>query len=135
MKRNDKCKQCNLYTQCEYLKKDEVCNDNMHITTYEEEFSFIKGEPIQIEVSSNDSDIRLDLVVEKKKASKLWGQVKDLDGKYIEHAMVTLLKPQYIRGKIEYFSVGTTFSDCFGFYHFEIEKLDKGLKYMISVSK
>lgn len=135
MKKLDNCNLCNLYTNCDFVKRGETCNKKLHVSSYEEEFSCIKGKPVQIELKSNDSDIRLDLIVEKRQFSKLWGQIKDPLGNCVEYAMITLLKPQYIRGKIEYIPVETTFSDCFGFYHFEIDKLDKGLKYMVSVSK
>lgn len=131
----DKCKSCKLYNDCEYIKLGSTCNSTIHASAYEEEFSCINGDPVQIELQSRDSDVRLDLVVEKKHVAKLWGQVKDVEGNIIDCAMVTLLKPQYIRGKIEYFPLNTTFSDSLGFYHFEIDKLDKGLQYVVSVSK
>lgn len=130
-----KCKTCRLHKSCEYLKRGEICNQAIHATTYEEEYSCVKGDAVKIDFNTNEGDVRLDLVVERKNISKLWGQVKDIDGNYVDYAMVTLLKPQYVRGEIEYFPIATTFSDCMGFYHFEINKLENGLKYVVSTSK
>lgn len=135
MNKFEKCKTCNRFNDCEYLKTGNTCHGKLYSTSFESTFDCVQGKTIDIDIKHSDCDIRLDLIVEKKKLCKLWGQVKDKDGNFIDGALVSLLKPQYVCGKIEYFPVATTISDCSGFYQFEIDQLEKGLKYKVTVSK
>lgn len=136
MNKFEKCKTCDKFRYCEYLRKGDTCNGrNYSITTNESACECIQGKTVDVELKQSDCDVRLDLVVEKKRFLKLWGQVKDTHGAFVEDALVTLFKPQYIRGEIEYLPISTTISDCMGFYQFEIDQLEKDLKYRVSVGK
>lgn len=135
MNKFEKCKSCSKYRTCEYIQKGEVCHGQLYSTSYENTFDCIQGKTVEIDLKHEDCDIRLDLIVEKKSVSKLWGQVKDKYGECIEGALVTLLKPQYIRGQLEYCQVSTTISDCMGFYQFETDQCERNLKYRVSVGK
>ncbi|MGL6106065.1 hypothetical protein [Romboutsia sp.] len=108
-------------------------NNNIYSTIYEDICGYIQGSTDNLEFKSSVSDVRVDLIVEQKKFLKLWGQVKDCDNISIQGVIVTLLKPEYINNKIEYKVVKTTKSDCMGIYQFEIDELDKGLKYRVVV--
>lgn len=110
-------------------------NENFSHTIHENICECMRGKTVDVDLKHSDCDIRLDLIVERKRISRLWGQVKDTNGNYVENALVTLLRPQYKRGVIEYFPVTTTLSDCMGFYQFEIDKLEKGLQYRVTVGK
>lgn len=117
-------------------KYNDEYSKKLNCTAHESNCNYIKGTTTDLEINNNNnSDIRLDFIIEKKYLSKLWGQVKDTDGKCVEDAFVILLKPKYIKGIVEYFPIATTVSDCMGFYQFEIDSLEKGLKYRVSVGK
>lgn len=136
MNKFEKCKTCNRYKTCEYLTIGEICSGKGYAATANETIcDCFQGKTVDIEICPNDFEVRLDLVVEKKKVSRIWGQVKDTYGYCVENALVILLKPQYVRGEIEYFPVATTVSDSMGFYQFEIDNLEKGLNYRVSVGK
>lgn len=107
----------------------------LYSTTNESVCNYMQGQTKDLEIKEEDVDIRLDFEVEKKTTSKLWGQVKDTDGRCVEGAFVMLLKPKYIRGNIEYVPIATAVSDCMGFYQFEIDQIEKGCKYKVSVGK
>lgn len=135
MNKFEKCKTCSKCNTCEYLERGDICHGKLYSTSFESTFDCVQGRTVDIDIKHDDCDIRLDLIVEKKRLSKLWGQVKDKYGMCIEGALVSLLKPQYVRGEIEYHPVATTISDCYGFYQFEIDQLERGLKYRVTVGK
>jgi hypothetical protein len=135
MNKFEKCKTCSNFRGCKYIEKGELCYEKLNPTAYETTCECVQGKTVDIGINHNDSEIRLDLIIEKKKVSKLWGQVKDTKGFAVEGALVSLLKPQYIRGNLEYYPISTTISDCMGFYQFEIDQLEKGLKYRVSAGK
>lgn len=123
------------YSNYNYTENISKSIDKIYPTVNESMYNYFQGKTVDVEIQKNDSDIRLDLEVKRKISFKLWGQVKDSQGKFVEDAFVILLKPKYIRGEIEYIPISTTVSDSIGFYQFDIEKLEKGLKYKVSVSK
>lgn len=129
------CKTCKNYGNCDYLKKGTVCYGNLYSTSFESKFDCIQGKSVDVELIEDNSDLRLDLIVDKKNIFKIWGQVKDSYDMYIEGVLVNLLKPHYVRGEIEYNLIATTTTDCFGFYQFEIDELEKGLKYRVTVGE
>ena len=108
-------------------------SNNVYSTVYEDICGYIQGSTNNLEFEERASDIRVDLIVEQKKFLKIWGQVKDSDDISIQGVIVTLLKPEYINSKIEYKAIKTTKSNCMGIYQFEIDELDKGLKYRVVV--
>ncbi|MEG0844424.1 MAG: hypothetical protein RSD22_09295 [Romboutsia sp.] len=131
----DSCKSCKLYTSCENPNKDKHNNEELYSVLHEEECAFVTSEVKDIEFKSGANDVRLDFVVEKKEVFKLWGQVKDKNGHSVDGAFVTLLKPEYIKGKLDYTPVLTTYSDCLGFYYFKSEDLERNTKYIVTISK
>lgn len=136
MNKFEKCKTCNKFKTCEYLRIGAVCGGTQYVATSNEVLcECLQGKTADVEICQKDVDIRVDLVVDKKKVLRLWGQIKDNSGYVVENALITLLKPQYVRGEIEYFPIATTLSDCMGFYQFQIEKLEKNLTYKVNVGK
>ncbi|MCY6958950.1 MULTISPECIES: hypothetical protein [Clostridium] len=67
------------------------------------------------------SEIRADINVKKVKTLRVWGQVKDCDGKPVKNALLKLVRVVKDQcGKVEYVGVAHGVSDCLGFYQFDI---------------
>lgn len=115
----------------EHLKSDTQCN---HISG-NEVCECIKGNSLDVNIDKSDSDIRADLVLETKSIIRIWGQIKDCHGNTVGDAIVSLLKPGYIRGKLNYVCTATTVTDYMGFYQFELDNDYKDTVYRIIVSK
>lgn len=129
------CESCKSFNTCEKCKSSNCNEEELYSELHEEECSLIESEVKDIEFKPYENDIRVDFVVGKKEIYKLWGQVKDVKGHSVYGALVTLLKPEYIKGKLEYTPILTAHSDCMGFYYFETKKLENNLKYIVTVSK
>lgn len=96
----------------------------------------VKGNAFDIELRNHDCEVRVDMIVNRrKKCVRLWGQVKDCEGIPVEEALVKLLKPRFINGKIEYEGVAHTQTDCLGFYQFEVCAEDDNAKFRVIVGK
>lgn len=108
--------------KCDHEYKKEFCDS-------------VKGNAMDIELKKNDCEIRADIVVEREKCVRLWGQVKDCDGNPVKDALVKLLKPVYRYGKIEYVGVAHTITDCLGFYQFDLCPEDEKTKFRVIVGK
>lgn len=84
---------------------------------------FIEGNvsrPIKIDPSKKICEIRADIIVNRKKSVRIWGQVKDCKGHPVQCALVKLVKKVVKCGKVEYEGVAHVVTDCLGFYQFDI---------------
>ncbi|MCQ1530737.1 hypothetical protein [Lutispora saccharofermentans] len=95
----------------------------------------VKGNAIDVELRPNDCEVRADIVVDRERCIRLWGQIKDCEGKPVKDALVKLLKPIWKYGKIEYVGVAHTTTDCLGFYQFNICPDENNNKFRVIVSK
>jgi hypothetical protein len=114
----------------------EDCRREYHSSCKKEHCENVKGNAFDIEFKKRDCEVRADIVVgREKRCIRLWGQVKDCDGRPVEDALVKLLKPYYRNGRIEFEGVAHTKTDCLGFYQFEICPEEEHVKFRVIVSK
>lgn len=99
---------------------------------YENKLVCIKTKMIDVKSTQNESEIRLDVCLEEKKLSIIWGRITDTNQKPVNKAIVTLLKPQYINKRLEYVKVDTVLSDYDGFYQFELKESYKDTNYLVT---
>lgn len=126
MSSNYDCECRNDYQEDYRRKRHDDCKDG----------DGFKGNALDVELKKCDGEVRADVVVNReKRCVRLWGQVKDCEGKAIEGALVKLLKPYYRNGKIEFEGVAHTTTDCLGFYQFDICPEDEKVKFRVIVSK
>lgn len=95
----------------------------------------IVGNSLEVEIDGDDCEIRADIEVSRKNTVRLWGQIKDCEGKPVEGALVKLLKQTVVCGKPNYVGVAHAVTDCLGFYQFEICTCHSSTKYRILVGK
>lgn len=96
----------------------------------------ICGNNIDIDVTSQDCEIHADVLVKKLPPSvRLWGQIKDCQGKPMSNCLLKLVKVVEKCEKMEYYGVAHTISDCDGFYQFEVPKHHYPCRYKIIVNK
>lgn len=95
----------------------------------------IVGNSLEVEVHGDDCEIRADIEVARKNTVRLWGQVKDCEGKPVEGALVKLLKQTVVCDKPNYAGIAHAVTDCLGFYQFEICPCHSSTKYRILVGK
>lgn len=97
---------------------------------------YIKGNNIDIDLKPDDCEIKADIVVGMaKKTVRIWGRVKDCDGKPIEGTLIKLVKQVISGSEDEYVGIAHTISDCEGFYQFDVDACDKNHQYKVIVSK
>lgn len=95
----------------------------------------INGNNIDMDLCTDDCEIRADIVVSKANTVRVWGQVKDCDDGPVVNALVKLVRPVNMGDKIEYEGVSHTLTDCSGFYQFDVEACQTDVKYKILVGK
>ncbi|MGL4818925.1 MAG: hypothetical protein ACRC5C_02950, partial [Bacilli bacterium] len=76
-----------------------------------------------------------DVVVKQTNSVRLWGQIKDCNGRPVPYALIKLLVPCYVQGRMEYRGVAHTAADCNGFYQFDLCVKDQPTKYRLLVGK
>lgn len=114
-------------------KKDNNCDFGQD--PQKEMCENVKGNAIDVELRPNDCEVRADVVVGRERCVRLWGQIKDCEGKPVKDALVKLLKPIWRFGKIEFIGVAHTMTDCLGFYQFDICPDEESTKFRVIVSK
>ncbi|GFP74491.1 hypothetical protein [Clostridium fungisolvens] len=107
---------------CDHDMKKELCE-------------YVLGNTIDIEVKHDDCEIKADVILERKKCVRVWGQVKDNNGMPVKCALIKLLKPVYKFGKVEYAGIAHTVTDCLGFYQFDLCAEEENTKFRILVGK
>jgi hypothetical protein len=97
----------------------------------------IIGNALDLDLNKCDSEVRADIRVGKTKKNciRVWGQVKDCEGRPVPEAQVKLLKSYYYHGNIEFEGVAHTTTDCLGFYQFDVCLEDEHTKFRIIVGK
>ena len=110
-------------------------NNEIYSCAYENNLICFESKTLDIELQSIESEIQLDITLEEKQVSKIWGRIVDSNHKPVEDAIVTLLRPEYANFKLEYIKVNITLSDNDGFYEFEINESNKNVNYVVSVEK
>lgn len=125
----------------DYLEDYERDHHEEHRKDHHEEHrkercETIKGNVFDIEFKKRDCEVRADIIVgREKRCIRLWGQVKDCEGRPVEDALVKLLKPIFKNGKHEFEGVAHTKTDCLGFYQFEVCPEEEKVKFRVIVSK
>lgn len=114
------------------LNHDCSCNDSYNPNTNYCEY--VQGNSADVHVNPKDCEVRVDLRVNRKRAVRIWGQVKDSDNMPVAGVLVKLLKVVTYCGKQDYVGVSHTATDCNGFYQFELDKCSAS-DYKIIVSK
>ncbi|MGL4911884.1 MAG: hypothetical protein ACRC3Y_05555 [Romboutsia sp.] len=118
------------------INKHNIDNERkIFSSVHENKCVCFKGNPVDVPLNNHKNEIKVDLLLEEKQIYKVWGQVIDNNQEPINDAVITLLKPQYINGRFEYYPVATTMSDCEGFYQFEVRQLTNGLRYKVITGK
>lgn len=102
-----------------------VCNEQ----------TIIVGNSMDVQINDCDSEIKADITVSEVRSIRLWGQVKNYEGKPIAGAMVKLIKVFSCECNYEYQGVAHTLSDGRGFYQFDISPEEAGSCFKIIVSK
>lgn len=97
--------------------------------------NFITGNSDTFNITTSDSDIKVDVLANKHYTSRIWGQIKDHNGNIIPEALVRLVKTKLINGNIEQVSIGECISDLNGFYQFMVNSSKQDSSYKIIVSK
>lgn len=99
--------------------------------------SVIIGNAVDLDLKKCDSEVRADIKVGKEKncCVRVWGQVKDCEGKPVPDAQVKLLKSYYYHGKMDFEGIAHTTTDCMGFYQFDVCMTDEHSKFRILVGK
>lgn len=119
-----------------YYEYDDCGCDNSY-PVVGQSCEYVQGNSVDIEICNNDCEIRADIVVARKKSIRVWGQVKDCNGQPVSCALVKLLRPVYVRGRVEYEGVAHGVTDCMGFYQFDLCDCcdDHNKKFRVIVSK
>lgn len=84
---------------------------------------FIQGnitKPIEVSKHTKHCEIRADITVKKQRTIRIWGQVKDCNGKPVPCALVKLVKEVQKCNRREFEGVAHGVTDCLGFYQFDI---------------
>lgn len=128
----DNC-ECPLITS--YTEKICDCYNLYNYNFGKEIIEIISGNSNEIILNKDDCEIRADVVVGDEKGCSIWGEVTDKCNKPVEKAVVTLLKPQIIRGMCKYIKINSTLTDCYGYYQFYIPECEKICEYKITLGK
>ncbi|MGL5380754.1 hypothetical protein [Clostridium sp.] len=118
------------YKKPNYQHRDCKPNDNAPVKSCDDNISVI-GNSVNFCVNSKDSEIKADVIVGYRNSVRVWGQVKDCDGKPIGCAYVKLVK-MTSNGLV---GIAHTVSDCLGFYQFDICPCTDGCDFTIIVGK
>ncbi|MEG0229547.1 MAG: hypothetical protein RR640_02980, partial [Oscillospiraceae bacterium] len=99
--------------------------DNKDIINFETRInnhSEIIGNCINFDVSPSmpDSEIRADVTVGERRAVRVWGQIRDCQGRPIGKALLKLVRKINSCGRERYIGVAHTVTDCEGFYQFDV---------------
>lgn len=95
----------------------------------------VKGNSIGVELNKGDCEVRADVVVARTSGVRIWGRVKDCEGRSVAYALVKLVKVVNNCGVVDVEGIAHTITDCNGFYQFEVNPCEVGAKYRILVHK
>ena len=128
---NQNCSNFNTYDD-QYSSEDNYNTHNVSSSsTYNDPCESVYGNSIDLEVNSDDCEIKADILVSRTKSVRIWGQIKDCNNCAVEHALVKLLKIT----ECQLYGLAHTVTDCLGFYQFEVPSCDTPIKYKIIVGK
>lgn len=82
----------------------------------------IAGANVDVRANRNESEVRADIVVEKKRSIRLWGQVLTADQIPVENALVQLVRVsnKCDCGKVVFEGIAHSVTDSQGFYQFDV---------------
>ena len=83
-------------------------------------FKIAYGNSLDLQVGDCESEIRADITVDELNSVRLWGRIVNCNGEPVPNALVKLVKVVCTDGKMEYFGVAHSITDCEGFYQFEL---------------
>lgn len=92
---------------------------------------------IDVDKNTKACEIRVDIEVERRRTIRLWGQIRDCNGRPVKCAMVKLVREVMEYGKKRYEGIAHGITDCLGFYQFDICIPENGKieKFRVFVSK
>lgn len=123
----------NFYNESEDTAKNcEVqCSPHLPSKVCKCEDSYVVGNSVNFTVDNCDSEIKADVTVSYRDTVRIWGQVKDCNGKPVPYAYLKLIK--YTGNG--YQGVAHTIADCLGFYQFDICPHTDGKSFRLLVGK
>ncbi|MEI6101202.1 MAG: hypothetical protein WCP73_05115 [Eubacteriales bacterium] len=85
----------------------------------------IAGSSVDVHANRNESEVRADIVVEKKRSVRLWGQVLTAEQNPVQNALVQLVRVsnRCDCGKVELEGIAHTVTDSQGFYQFDVSNV------------
>ena len=92
---------------------------------------------IDVDKNTKACEIRADIEVERRRTIRVWGQIRDCQGRPVNCAMVKLVREIMDCGKKRYEGIAHGITDCLGFYQFDICIPENGKveKFRVFVSK
>lgn len=96
-----------------------------------EDYSYVVGNSVDFTIDNCDSEIKADLTVTYRDTVRVWGQIKDCNGKPVEYAYLKLIKMT----STGYVGIAHTITDCLGFYQFDICPCTDGTNFRLLVGK
>ena len=121
---------CNKINDCGEIS-DFGCNCNGDSPYPDNGSSYIVGNSVDFSINEFDSEVKADVTVDTRNTVRLWGQIKDCNGKPVPNAYLKLVK-MTSNGLV---GVAHTISDCLGFYQFDICPNKDGCKFTLLVGK
>ncbi|MBN1040404.1 hypothetical protein DVW12_17145 [Clostridium botulinum] len=95
----------------------------------------VKGNSTEVSLAKGDCEVRADVIVARTSGVRIWGRVKDCEGRPVGYALVKLVRLVNNFGNIDVEGVAHTMTDCNGFYQFEVSPCEVGAKYRVLVHK
>lgn len=150
---NNSCNECNYKSSCDNknninncqsLNECNSCNlDNyscLEVCDLNKLYNYKIGKEVvtlyntpvsEFTLESEDCEVRVDLNINKNKSIVLCGEVRDKCEEPASNVLVTLLKPVYLRGTLQYIKECSTLTNCIGYYQFKLDYSDKETCYKI----
>lgn len=75
---------------------------------------------IELSKDSCSCEVKADMVIDKKRSIRIWGQITDCEGNPVPCALTKLIREVINCGKITYVGVAHSVTDCLGFYQFDV---------------
>ncbi len=100
------------------MEENAIKNGFMNCDTCE----LIAGANMDVHLNRNECEVRADIIVEKKRSVRIWGQVLTTDQTPVENALIQLIRVSTTCncGKTIYEGVAHTITDNKGFYQFDV---------------
>lgn len=123
----------NYYNSGSYYGSGCNCNENGYNGNECDEYlrQYVVGNSVNFEIDECDSEIKADITVGHRETVRVWGQIRDCEGKPVSYAYLKLIRST--RNGME--GIAHTVTDCNGYYQFDICKCTDGTNFSILVGK